>query len=637
MRDSFARPRTPDRLLELSSCPAPLLTAVGSLPALLWETDSELRTTWATGGALPGSPQSAACLGAIFAAGLDEALRAHQNALLGQAATFEAHISGRDLHATVHPRRDAAGRVQGVIGIALDMTERMVSERALRFSEHGYRSLVEDAPYAICRTTRSGQLLQANRAMAEMLGYEAAEASELLLRDLPLIFAPSGTFEQFQEALLATGSHPGEEVCWLRRDGQTIQVRVSGRVVRDAAENISHLDIFAENVTEKKRLEAELGQAQRMQAIGQLAGGVAHDFNNLLTVILGQVDLLIANPADFAPGVRLGEIRNAAERAASLTRQLLAFSRRQVLQSRTVNLNEVIGPLMRILRRLIRENVELDFQAAPDLGSVRADPNELERVLVNLAVNAQDAMPQGGRLTIETANVYVAEDSRHRPDDLIPGSYVRILVRDTGHGMDGETRRRAFEPFFTTKQPNQGTGLGLSVVYGVVRQSGGYIHLESAPGAGSTFRIYLPRVEAAPVAAHQAAPAGTLPPGTETILVAEDDPGIRGLIADTLDELGYRVLCAADGDAAVEMASSHPGEIHLLLSDVVMPSLGGHEVAAALKACCPELKVILVSGYAGDVLAHNGLESASVFFLQKPFSMDSLAHTVRCVLDGVLP
>ena len=636
MKDSSARPGKPDRLLDLASCAAPLLTAVGSLPALLWETDSELRTTWATGGALPGSPQSAACMRAIFAMGLEEALRAHQNALLGQAATFEAHINGRDLHATVHPRRDAAGRVQGVIGIALDMTERMVSERALRFSEHGYRSLVEEAPYAICRTTRSGQLLQANRAMAEMLGYEAAEASELLLRDLPLIFAPPGSFEKFQEALLASGSHPGEEVCWLRRDGQTIQVRVSGRVVRDAAK-ISHLDIFAENVTEKKRLEAELGQAQRMQAIGQLAGGVAHDFNNLLTVILGQVDLLIANPEDVASGIRLGEIRNAADRAASLTRQLLAFSRRQVLQSRTVNLNEVIGPLMRILRRLIRENVELDFQAAPDLGSVRADSNELERVLVNLAVNAQDAMPQGGRLTIETANADVAEDLRDRPDDLIPGKYVRILVRDTGHGMDRETQRRAFEPFFTTKQPNEGTGLGLSVVYGVVRQSGGYIHLESAPGAGSTFRIYLPRVEAAPIAAQEPARAGTFPAGTETILVAEDDPAIRGLMAEALNELGYRVLCAADGDAAVEMASSHPGEIHLLLTDVVMPSLGGHEVAAALKACCPELKVILVSGYAGDVLGHNGLESASVFFLQKPFSMESLAHMVRCVLDGVQP
>lgn len=617
--------------------PTAMFAAVNTLPALLWTTDQDLQVTWVVGGAAPVAAPQIVHVTGIFAAGIEDALRAHQSALSGLPASFEAHIEGRDLHATVHPLRDPAGRVQGATGIALDMTERMVGERAVRLSEHGYRSLVEEAPYAICRATGSGELLQTNRAMAEMLGYGAAAAPELLLRDLPLIFTPPGSFEEFREALLAAGSHPGEDATWLCRDCHAIQVRVSGRVVRDAAEKLLYLDIFAEDVTEKKRLEAELSQAQRMQAIGQLAGGVAHDFNNLLTVIIGQLELLAANPRDPAGSGRLGEIRHAAEKASSLTRQLLALSRRQVLQSRTVNLNEVIGPLMHILRRLIKENVDLEFRPAPGLGSVRADPNEMERVLVNLAVNAQDAMPQGGRLSIETADVYVAEDSRHRPENLPPGNYICILVRDTGAGMDAETRRRAFEPFFTTKHPSQGTGLGLSVVYGVVRQTGGYIHLESVPGAGTTFRIYLPRVDAVPVTASIPVPADTFPPGSETILVAEDDPAIRRLVAGTLEELGYRVLCAADGDAALQVAASHKGEIDLLLSDVVMPARGGNELAAALKTCSPDLKVILVSGYSGNALAQNELDAAGFYFLQKPFSIDSLAQAVRRVLDGVLP
>jgi CheY-like chemotaxis protein len=292
---------------------------------------------------------------------------------------------------------------------------------------------------------------------------------------------------------------------------------------------------------------------------------------------------------------------------------------------------------MGMLGRVIKENVELVFVPGDLLGSVQADPNEIERVLVNLAVNAQDAMPAGGRLTIETSNVCVAGQPPLPLDEFKAGDYVQILVRDTGIGMDRETQARAFEPFFTTKQPNEGTGLGLSVVYGVVRQSGGYVRLESEPGLGTTFRIYLPRVAADPVPAHEALSVGSLPLGSETILFAEDDEAIRQFVADALNSLGYHVPSAPDGVAAMSVAQSHPGPIHMLLTDLVMPMVGGRELAQRLKGADPNLKVVFVSGYAGHALAEKELELPSVCFLQKPFSMESLANTVRGVLDGLLP
>jgi CheY-like chemotaxis protein len=272
-----------------------------------------------------------------------------------------------------------------------------------------------------------------------------------------------------------------------------------------------------------------------------------------------------------------------------------------------------------------------------DLGSVNADPNEIERVLLNLAVNAQDAMPVGGRLLIETANIRVEEQTGLHPNKLPAGDYVEIVVRDTGFGMDRETQTHAFEPFFTTKQPNEGTGLGLSVVYGVIRQSGGCIRLQSEPGAGTTFRIYLPRVTAAPAPAHEPVSLAERPRGSETILLAEDDASVRKLVADTLESLGYRVLSAPDGQVAVSVARSYPGEIHVLLSDFVMPMVGGRELAAELKSITPDLKVVFMSGYAGHTVTEKDLELADVYFLQKPFSMDLLASTVRTVLDGGLP
>jgi two-component system, cell cycle sensor histidine kinase and response regulator CckA len=614
------------------------------VPVLYWETDASLRLTALEGMALRAMGVSAAeFLGRpvedfLFPHGASpESRRAHEKALAGESAMFDLALNGRDLRASTRGWTTPNGPISGVAGMAVDLTDRIFAERALRLSEHGYRTLIEEAPYAIARCTAGGELLQVNRAMTEMLGYDPDAAPELLLLDFPVIFAPEGSFEIFRRKLVDGERGASTECAWARRDGSRIQVRVTGRLVGEPGRPGAYLDVFAEDVTEMKRLEAELTDAQRMQAIGQLAGGVAHDFNNLLTVIGGHVELLLGELTDPETRDRLDEVKGATEKAADLTRQLLAFGRRQVLRSRVVNLNKVIAKLMGMLRRVIKANVELRFEPGDALATVNADPNEIERVLLNLAINAQDAMPVGGTFTIETANIEIDETTAGR-DLPRPGEYVQILVRDTGIGMDGETQARAFEPFFTTKHASEGSGLGLAVVYGVVRQSGGHISLASEPGAGTAFRIYLPRVGAVAVTSTEAPPAlAALPGGNETILFAEDDRAIRSLISRVLEKLGYRVLAAEDGAAGIEIAHAHSGDIHLLLSDIIMPAVGGHELAARLKAEKPDLKVVFISGYAGHQLAATELEAGGVCFLQKPVPMDVLANTIRGVLDGYLP
>jgi PAS domain S-box-containing protein len=577
-----------------SRCPALdlLLSLVDKIPAILWTTDREGRFTSLTGSGLPaaggcaqdyiGKPVEALfhCVG-----GNSAARQSHARTLRGKSCSFEMEANGRDLVAHLEPLRGpgADRTVAGVIGVALDLTEKMVAERALRLSEHSYRSLIEQAPYAICRSTVSGQLLQVNRAMLEMLGYDWNSEAELLMRDLPLIFASGGSYNTIRETLLGAGTLQGMEASWLRRDGQEIQVRVSGRAVCDQAGAVSHLDVLAEDITEKRRLEAQLVQAQKMQAVGQLAGGVAHDFNNLLMVIGGNVEIMMNQTRDINLYQRLTEVRQAADQAAALTRQLLAFSRRQVLQTKVINLNQVIGNQVGMLARLLREDIELIFIPAQDLGFVRADPFQIEQVLMNLVLNAQDAMPGGGRLTIETGNVKLDGHSKKQTEEVEPGSYVQIIVRDTGHGIDSDLQARIFEPFFTTKKAGEGTGLGLSMVYGIVKQSGGHIRLESQTGEGSTFRICLPRVAAPEAVGQPPAVRALAPRGCETILLAEDEENVRTLVTNFLQTLGYHVLAAPDGSVAMEMAQSHRGHIHLLLSDFVMPKVGGRELGAALK------------------------------------------------------
>jgi nitrogen-specific signal transduction histidine kinase/CheY-like chemotaxis protein len=386
-----------------------------------------------------------------------------------------------------------------------------------------------------------------------------------------------------------------------------------------------------------RETEAQLRQAQKMEAVGRLAGGMAHDFNNLLTVIRGYSELLLGRlGATDAMRKDTEEIKKAADRASGLTRQLLAFSRRQFIATKVLDLNALVANMDGMLRRLIGEDtVELSAELDASIGAIKADPGQVEQVIMNLVVNACDAMPKGGRLTIETRNVTIGEEVRLDAVGVAPGSYVLLVVRDNGHGMDAETRSHLFEPFFTTKEKGKGTGLGLSTVYGIVKQSGGSITVESAPDRGTTFRIYFPRVEPEVPGMAGAVEAIDSAHGRETILLVEDEPAVRGLVHETLRLHGYTVLEARHGIEALLASTRYVGSIHLLLTDVVMPQMSGPEVAEKILTLRPEIKVLYMSGYPDHPLFDRGSVSRQTGFLQKPFSPPVLAQKVREVLDSV--
>ncbi len=449
-----------------------------------------------------------------------------------------------------------------------------------------------------------------------------APAALALLReqgqDLPFIVVSGSVGEDTAVAAMRAGATD-----YLMKDRLQRLAPAVSRAVEDAAVR-----------RERRRLEQQLLQSQRLEAVGRLAGGVAHDFNNVLTAILGSTELLLLDTPPGAPQrEELEIIRDAGVRAQELIRQLLAFSARQVLQPVVLDLNSLVKNITKLLRRLIGEDIELVTALAPDLGNVRADPGQLEQVLVNLAVNARDAMPAGGRLTIETHSVAVPDSRASQHGPVPPGRYVVLRVTDTGVGMDPETQQRVFDPFFTTKPRGKGSGLGLATVYGIVRQSGGDVTLESAVGAGSTFRIYLPRV-AEPVE-RVAAPAVSVPAaGSETVLLAEDEQLVRVLARKVLEQAGYTVLVAAGGAEALEIARRHDGPIHLLLTDVVMPEMSGRELMHRITQVRPDTRVLYMSGYADEAIAHHGVLDPGTAFMQKPFTPGTLATKVRAVLDG---
>jgi len=385
--------------------------------------------------------------------------------------------------------------------------------------------------------------------------------------------------------------------------------------------------------------QEQLRRSQRLEALGQLAGGVAHDFNNLLTVITGFSELVLQRlGATDPPRSYLEEITKAGERASALTRQLLAFSRRQVLEPEVLDLNAVVTDAEQMLRRVIDDAVELHTHLSPDLWPVKADRGQIDQVILNLAVNARDAMPRGGRLTIETANVELDESYAQRHAPVRPGSYVRLTASDTGMGMTPDVQAHIFEPFFTTKAAGKGTGLGLATVYGIVKQSGGYIWVYSEPEHGTTFKIYLPReLEGAPAATSAPARPRSAPGGTETILVVEDDPQIRALVRGVLDASGYTVLEAQRGDEAIRLGEEHADPIHLLLTDVVLPGMSGRDLAHQLAARHPELRALFMSGYTDQVVVEQGLVEPRAPFLQKPFTPEGLRRKLREVLDPAPP
>jgi signal transduction histidine kinase/CheY-like chemotaxis protein len=383
---------------------------------------------------------------------------------------------------------------------------------------------------------------------------------------------------------------------------------------------------------ELRRTEAQLRQAQKMEAVGRLAGGIAHDFNNLLTTILGTCDLLLEElPREKQWREDVEEIRKAGDRAASLTRQLLAFSRKQVIEAETINLNETVASVSSMLRRLIGEDIELITRLEPALGMIRADSGQLEQVLMNLAVNARDAMPSGGALIIETANVQI-EGDQDRTAGIPPGPYVMLAVSDNGIGMDAETQSHIFEPFFTTKEQGKGTGLGLATVYGIVRQSGGYVSVYSEPGIGATFKVYLPPVHDIPTprTITLVAPRG----GSETILVAEDEPAVRNLARRVLESHGYEVMVASNAEEALARSREFAGRIHLLLTDVIMPGMSGSQLADHISTEREDSRVLFMSGYTDTAISHHGVLGPGIWYLQKPFSPVGLAEKVREVLDS---
>ena len=390
-----------------------------------------------------------------------------------------------------------------------------------------------------------------------------------------------------------------------------------------------------ERTAERKNLEEQLVQAQKLEAVGRLAGGIAHDFNNLLTAIIGYAQLALGRLQPDDPlRRRVEEIKKAGDRAASLTRQLLAFSRKQVMQPKVIDLNSVVAELERMLVRMIGEDIEMRTMLQPDLGNVKADPGQMEQVIMNLVLNARDAMPAGGKLTIETANGYLDETYAQQHVAVLPGAYVMLAVSDNGAGIDEETQQHIFEPFFTTKEVGKGTGLGLSTAYGIVKQSGGNIWVYSEPGKGTTFKIYLPRVdEAADEYKHPVATVD-LPQGTETILLVEDEEMVLKVARESLMTCGYRVLEATSGKDALLICEQHRETIHLLLTDVVMPEVSGREVANRLLSLHPEMRILYMSGYADNAIVHHGVLDEGTNFIEKPFGPDALALKVRSVLDA---
>jgi PAS domain S-box-containing protein len=508
------------------------------------------------------------------------------------------------------------------------------TQEDLRRSEANFRSLVTNAPYGICSCDSTGKILDVNPAFLQLLGLTSP--NELIGQHIYSLYADTDQWFDLADYLRSSAPFKGLTAEWKRKNGTTV-VRVSGRSVANGRKEGVVFELFAEDVSERRVLEQQLRQSQKMEAVGRLAGGIAHDFNNLLMVISGYSEFLLerlgAEPHLRGPAQ---EIASAAERASSLTRQLLAFSRKQMLAPRIVNLNHIATENLKMLNRMIGEDIDLVMTPGENLWSVRADAGQIEQVIMNLAVNARDAMPSGGKLTIETSNITLDEDYARLHAPLHPGDYVMVAISDTGAGMDAETQSHIFEPFFTTKGP-KGTGLGLSTVYGIIKQSGGYIWVNSEVGRGTTFKIYLPRVASTgETAVLVAAPLQyqRVEPGTETILLVEDEANLRYLARQYLEKQGYKVIEAADGAVAMQIAVAHEAVIHLLLTDVIMPGMNGRELAQRISEIRPNVKVLYMSGYTENVIGHNGTLDAGVRLLQKPFNLRDLKSKVREVLDA---
>ncbi|HKC24375.1 MAG TPA: PAS domain S-box protein, partial [Thermoanaerobaculia bacterium] len=538
-----------------------------------------------------------------------------------------------DVSTTLSPIRDPAGHVIGATFVTRDITDRRTAEKNVRESEERHRALFDASPLPMWLYDRDSlRFLAVNDAAVRHYGYSRDELLSMSLEDIrPPEDIPKLHSDHRQEA---SGYHRAGIWRHVKKDGTVIQVDVhvtdvaiGGRVLRLA---------LLHDVTEHLKLEEQFRQAQKMEAVGRLAGGVAHDFNNLLTVINGYTELLLDRfPDDPEKRTKtLGEIAKAGERAAGLTRQLLAFSRKQVVAPRSVDLSKIVSGIESLLRRLIGEDVELVVSLGQRVWNVSADPGQIEQVIMNLAVNARDAMPRGGRLTIETRNVELDDAYAREHASVKPGPYVLLAVGDTGTGMDEETKAHLFEPFFTTKEQGKGTGLGLATVYGIVRQFDGHVWVYSELGKGTTFKVYLPRGSRRPSSHPSLTRLPIARAGTETVLLVEDDASVRRLAAEVLRASGYTVLEAPLPTAAIAMAESASGPIHVLLTDIVMPEMSGPDLADAIQTRHPSIRPIFMSGYSSEAAVNQRLLEAGTAFLEKPFRPADLARKVREVLEG---
>ena len=556
----------------------------------------------------------------------------------GKSYTAERNVPGvlegrgAYLRATASILLGADGAPVGAIECIRDISESKRSDMALREKEERYRSIFEASRDPICITDRDCRLVEVNQAARDLFGYTC---EEMIGMDFRKLCADPEFLGAFYEQMEKDGSMVDFQGSFLNNGGMQMHCILTATARRGADGTFLGSQGFLRDVTELKKLEQQFLQSQKMEAVGRLAGGVAHDFNNILTAIMGYAQLLLYRTDAESPLRRyVCEIDRAAGRAADLTRQLLAFSRRQVFQPTVVHLDALIGKMDNMLRRMIGEDILLTVVPNPRTGLVKADPGQIEQVIMNLAVNARDAMPRGGKLTMESSDVDLDAEHFHRKITVQPGPYVLLTVSDTGLGMDESVLPYVFEPFFTTKDPGKGTGLGLSTVYGIVKQSGGYVFADSEPGKGSVFRLYLPRVQEAVCAAGKLEPAPDHTHTGETILVVEDENAVRTLVRDALRDSGYTVIDACHGREAITIAEEHEETIHLLLTDVIMPEMNGVELARTLSPRRPDMKVLYMTGYAeGGIIDRHELQ-ADANLLRKPFTPDGLSRKVREILAG---
>jgi two-component system cell cycle sensor histidine kinase/response regulator CckA len=568
----------------------------------------------------------------LFGASVEEAINRDSPAVVYRAVWPDGTVRW-------HERKsqrvlDHDGQFQGMAGVTFDVTEREEASTSLRESEERFRMIAEHAHDLIALLDGEGRFRYVSPSCEPMLGYSARRlvgtvASELIHPD----DRPEGPI---------WGAGARREYRLRRANGDWVWFE--GRSYNTEGRKQSHVAVIARDISERKRaevarllLEDELRQAQKMEAIGQLAGGIAHDFSNLLTVISGYTQILLARQGDSAEGSQeIREIARAADWAARLTGQLLAFSRKQVVEPRVLNLNHTVNEIQTMLEPLIGQSIELSIALAKDLGSISADPGQIQQIIMNLVINARDAMPDGGKLQLTTGQVTVPEASVERPPEATAGDYVLLAVTDTGHGMDPAAAGRIFEPFYTTKARGAGTGLGLSTVYGIVKQCGGEIDVESELGVGTTFRLYFPRVGEEAESPVPQLPVDTVSlHGSETVLLVEDQEALRAIGKQILEAYGYTVLVAGDGVAALEIAHAHPDPIRLVMTDIMMPKMGGIELAERLSTLHPELKILYTSGYndSGSSIQ----KVAGSLYLQKPYGMEDLARTLRELLGSPQP